>query len=132
MFPMAEKQPESQKETIVKTRWNKGFEDIANNLGLTLQWWHHRSKKLVGLEPHKSTSTFFGVKLKASRHMISELPNLTWNRGDEFIVDFGVHMVGYLSFKLDFKGANMDGVQLHAWQKLYIPNVTIRAYLQIT
>ncbi|KAK2736752.1 hypothetical protein FQN55_001514 [Onygenales sp. PD_40] len=121
---MAEKRPESQKETIVETRWNKGFEDIANSLRPTLQRWHRLPKRLVDLEP--DTSSFFGVKLKANRNMISELSNLTWSKGDEFIVDFGIHMVGYLSFKLGFKGANMDApCRLHLTFGESIPDVSM-------
>ncbi|KPI34600.1 uncharacterized protein AB675_4915 [Cyphellophora attinorum] len=39
---------------------------------------------------------------------IGQLRDLTWGRGDEFVLDFGLHLVGHVAFHLDAEGLNID------------------------
>lgn len=94
-------------ESVVPTRWNRDFEKIANDLCPTLQQWTRQPQRLV--EFNKDESHYFGVRSSTSdSHSIENLPTITWGKGDGFILDFGLHMVGYVSFKLESRGAHMD------------------------
>ncbi|KAG2002820.1 hypothetical protein GB937_009467 [Aspergillus fischeri] len=103
---MAAQPPKDMTESTTETRWNRRFEDIANSLRPSLHEWIRRPRRIVEFEP--DSDAYFHVRPKTSDHSISSLPSLNWTKNDEFVLDFGIHMVGYLSFVLDFTGANMD------------------------
>jgi alpha-L-rhamnosidase len=42
------------------------------------------------------------------QHEISRLPLVSYGRGDQLILDFGSHRVGYLSFHIGVDGVNID------------------------
>ncbi|KAL5590954.1 hypothetical protein FOBRF1_014511 [Fusarium oxysporum] len=79
------------------------FERIANDLQPKLHRCARAPQRIVEFE--KASQSFFGVKACAVDHDINDL---SWGKGSDFILDFGIHMVGYLSFHLDYVGQNMD------------------------
>ncbi|TXB97436.1 hypothetical protein FocTR4_00011809 [Fusarium oxysporum f. sp. cubense] len=79
------------------------FERIANDLQPKLHRCTRAPQRIVEFE--KASPSFFGVKACAVDHGINDL---SWGKGSDFILDFGIHMVGYLSFHLDYVGQNMD------------------------
>ncbi|KAK7573164.1 hypothetical protein V3481_018342 [Fusarium oxysporum f. sp. vasinfectum] len=79
------------------------FERIANDLHPKLHRCAGAPQRIV--EFGKASPSFFGVKACAVDHDINDL---SWGKGSDFILDFGIHMVGYLSFHLDYVGQNMD------------------------
>ncbi|EXK28549.1 hypothetical protein FOMG_15019 [Fusarium oxysporum f. sp. melonis 26406] len=79
------------------------FERIANDLQPKLHRCARAPQRIVEFE--KASPSFFGVKACAVDHDINDL---SWGKGSDFILDFGIHMVGYLSFHLDYVGQNMD------------------------
>lgn len=85
---------------------NQNFEDIANKLHPTLNTWIRHPQRIVDFEP--DDNAYFSLKPKPAKRALSELPVLNWTKNDQFVLDFGIHMVGYVSFKLDFTGSNMD------------------------
>ena len=98
--------PDNQRvETVLQTHFNEGFANRA--VALTPQL--HRQKRtpngLVHFE--KENSSFFGVKV-VHAHSVEELPQLLWSKRDEFILDFGIHLVGHFSIRLDAEGVNID------------------------
>ncbi|KIW00597.1 uncharacterized protein PV09_07795 [Verruconis gallopava] len=50
---------------------------------------------------------YFKLRLVQS-YGIAELNTVKWRGGEDFILDFGHHVVGYLSFFLDAEGVNVD------------------------
>ncbi|KAF9892238.1 hypothetical protein FE257_002015 [Aspergillus nanangensis] len=103
---MALPPPEDMKESTTETRWNRRFEQAANTLQPTLHRWTRLPQRLVEFET--GCDQYFGVSPRTSNHSISDLPSLNWTKDGELVLDFGIHMVGYLSFHLNFTGANMD------------------------
>lgn len=94
-------------EEIIPTAWNRSFETTSELLRPQLARWHRYPQRLVTFDP--DPAAFFGVQPSpdASRPL-SALSSLAWAKGDDFVLDFGVHMVGFLSFRLSCVGANMD------------------------
>ncbi|OJJ46413.1 hypothetical protein ASPZODRAFT_132518 [Penicilliopsis zonata CBS 506.65] len=90
-----------------ETAWNRAFEAVADSLLPDLQRWHRTPQQIVSFT-QATESSFFGVKLSPASHAISDLPSLPWGKGADFILDFGVHMVGRLSFQLSGVGRHMD------------------------
>lgn len=47
--------------------------------------------------------------MKAVRdESVDNFESRLWGRGEEFVLDFGIHMVGYLQFRLAGEGVNID------------------------
>lgn len=82
------------------------FASIAAGLEPTLHRWTRSPQRIVAFEPCQNS--YFGVRSVASRYDLAKLPTLAWGKGDDFVFDFGIHMVGFLSFQLSLVGANMD------------------------
>lgn len=83
------------------------FASVASQLNPTLHTWPRTPQRIVSFAA--SENSFFGVEPSTStEHKISELPSLTWGKDDDFILDFGVHMVGTLSFMLNSVGEHQD------------------------
>ncbi|KAJ5389243.1 uncharacterized protein N7496_000311 [Penicillium cataractarum] len=89
------------------TAWNRSFEILANELLPVLHHWSRVPQKIISFTPTQSPS-FFGLRPSSSSHAVSDLPSLTWGKDADFILDFGIHMVGYLKFRLSSVGAHMD------------------------
>ncbi|VTT76791.1 unnamed protein product [Fusarium fujikuroi] len=82
------------------------FEHIANDLLPKLHRCIRLPQRITRFE--KASPSFFGLKARTADHDINDLPSLSWGKGSDFILDFGIHMVGYLSFHLGYVGPNMD------------------------
>ncbi|CZR45842.1 uncharacterized protein FPRO_14982 [Fusarium proliferatum ET1] len=82
------------------------FEHIANDLLPKPHRCIRLPQRIARFE--KASPSFFGLKARTADHDINDLPSLSWGKGSDFILDFGIHMVGYLSFHLDYVGPNMD------------------------
>lgn len=98
--------PDDQKvERVLQTCFD---EDLASRAAALLPTLHHETVKPARLirfiEDDKS---FFGVK-RTDAGSISELSSLLWQKNTSFILDFGRHMVGYLSFQINAEGLNID------------------------
>ncbi|KAJ1329924.1 alpha-L-rhamnosidase [Microdochium nivale] len=82
------------------------FAALAAQCSPKLYRWARTPQRLVTFET--SETEFFGVRIVPAAKSIADLPALVWGKGDEFILDFGLHMVGNLSFNLSSTGAHMD------------------------
>ena len=98
--------PDNQKiEKDVKIIFNEEFAQKANNVLPQLIAQPCQPARLVRFVD--DSSTYFG-KRPVLDLPSSELPDQLWGRGDQFTLDFGIHRVGYVSFKLDAEGINVD------------------------
>jgi alpha-L-rhamnosidase len=98
--------PDNQKiEKLLKVRYNKQFADIADELLPQLQEWDRLPRRLVEFE--KDSSKYFGLRA-VETSPVEELPSMLWGKGDQFVLDFGIHMVAHLSFHLEGEGTNVD------------------------
>lgn len=103
---MAASVPENQKiDVILETDFNAAFADVAEALRPTLYEWIDEPQEAICFVPDEATY----CKWRAEHRMtIGELEKHEWTKGDDFIVDFGGHRVGYLSFHLGAVGVNID------------------------
>lgn len=98
--------PENQKVThTLATIYNQEFTEKAAALTPTLHEWVERPLRLVRFVP--DDEAFFKCRPETVGD-ISSFSSLLWGKGDEFILDFGSHRVGYLSFHLGAEGINID------------------------
>ncbi|KAJ9138190.1 Alpha-L-rhamnosidase [Pleurostoma richardsiae] len=93
-------------EPVVQTNWNRDFEKVADSLCPTLHRWCRPSQAIIKFDTDKDA--YFGIRASPTQHAVDQLPSLAWGKGDEFVLDFGVHMVGYVSMKIESRGDNMD------------------------
>lgn len=80
-----------------ETSWNQQFADTALRLRPSLCSWLCRPQRLVNFE--KDSDAYFGLKPVQS-YSTDQLLSLEWGQGDEFVLDFGIHLVGSVSFQL--------------------------------
>ncbi|OBT61317.1 hypothetical protein VE03_09520 [Pseudogymnoascus sp. 23342-1-I1] len=98
--------PENQKvEVVPKTIFNHGFAQKAKELTPILHEWIDRPLSVI--EFQQDPKEFFKCK-GLPKYTIDELSSISYGRGDEFILDFGSHRVGYLSFHINVDGVNID------------------------
>lgn len=90
---------------LVDTKFNSEFAAIASRLRPTIHQWIRRPQQVVRFEA--DANSFFGFR-PVLAHTVESIPALLWGQGDEFILDFGIHLVGYLSFKISGEGINID------------------------
>ncbi|KAJ3954402.1 hypothetical protein N0V92_009097 [Colletotrichum tropicale] len=98
--------PEDMVESVLPTRWNRDFEKVANDLCPKLHRWARTPQRVIKFD--KDDGQYFGVRAAPAGCTIDQLPSKGWGKGDDFILDFGVHMVGYVSFRLESRGSHMD------------------------
>ncbi|TDZ36681.1 hypothetical protein C8035_v005084 [Colletotrichum spinosum] len=98
--------PEDMVASVLPTRWNRDFEKLANDLCPELHRWTRTPRRVVRFD--KDESQYFGVRATPAEYTIDQLPSRTWGKGDDFILDFGIHMVGYVSLRLESRGSHMD------------------------
>ncbi|KAJ7244074.1 bacterial alpha-L-rhamnosidase domain-containing protein [Mycena rebaudengoi] len=98
--------PKNQKiDVILETNFNAAFADVAEALKPTLYEWIDEPQEAICFVPDEAA--YF--KWRAEHRMtIGELEKHEWTKGDDFIVNFGGHRVGYLSFHLGAVGVNID------------------------
>ncbi|KAF6832668.1 alpha-l-rhamnosidase [Colletotrichum plurivorum] len=98
--------PEDMVESVLPTRWNREFEKVADALCPQLHRWTRTPQRVIKFD--KDDSQYFGLRAVPADFPIDQLASKTWGRGDDIILDFGVHMVGFLSLRLESRGAHMD------------------------
>ena len=99
--------PENQMVVEVpKTKLNEHFATTAASLCPELQRWDRLPQRLVKFE--RNASAYFGLKAATLPTPIEQLSSLLWGKKDDFVLDFGIHLVGQLSFRLDAEGLNID------------------------
>jgi alpha-L-rhamnosidase len=89
----------------VKTCPNPSFALKAESCLKELQEWTEYPQEVVSFTP--DNRSWFGHR-QIQRYTMDELSSLQWGKGDEFILDFGTHRVGYLRFRLEVEGINID------------------------
>ncbi|KAF5649659.1 alpha-L-rhamnosidase [Fusarium sp. NRRL 52700] len=82
------------------------FDGIAEDLLPKLHRCTRLPQRIVRFE--KASPSFFGAEAHPADHDINDFSSLSWGKGSDFILDFGLHMVGFLSFHLDYVGQKMD------------------------
>lgn len=97
--------PDNQKATPATTVFNAGFASKAAELLPELHTWSQTPQRAIKFR--KEPSVYFGLKPVAT-HDVSDFEKLTWGKDDDFILDFGLHMVGHLRFRLSAVGLNID------------------------
>jgi alpha-L-rhamnosidase len=98
--------PENQRvEAPVNTKFNNDFAAKAAQLQPRIHEWLRWPQQVVRFEPDEQS--FFGVR-PIFAHTVESIPGLVWGKGDEFVLDFGLHLVGYTSFKISGRGINVD------------------------
>ena len=98
--------PDDQKVKVIpKTIFNHDFARTAEELTPVLHEWIDRPLSVIEFQP--DSKEFFKCK-GLPKYTIDELSSISYGRGDEFILDFGSHRVGYLSFHLGVDGVNID------------------------
>ncbi|KAK4956667.1 hypothetical protein LTR10_006194 [Elasticomyces elasticus] len=90
---------------VPATHLNEAFAAKAESLKPTLHEWLDEPIDLVRFVPSKQE--FFGYQ---ALHLAAatDLPLMQWGKGDDFVLDFGTHRVGYLHFRLEAEGVNID------------------------
>lgn len=98
--------PANQKVDVApEIEFNEQFARKAEELKPILYEWVDTPLSVVTFQPSKQS--FFGVKAIPT-HSSAHLSSTSYGRGDQFILDFGSHRVGYLSFHLGVDGVNID------------------------
>ncbi|KAM0323483.1 hypothetical protein ACHAQA_008763 [Verticillium albo-atrum] len=97
---MAETTPE------LPTIWNDKFVEYTKELHPTLHRWNRKALRTIRFE--SDDSAYFGIRPVPATTSIQDFEAQTWGSGDDFILDFGLHMVGYLSMRFKAHGAHMD------------------------
>ncbi|OLN81360.1 hypothetical protein CCHL11_08572 [Colletotrichum chlorophyti] len=98
--------PGDMVESTLPTRWNRDFEKVANDLLPKLHRWTRTPQRVINFD--KDENQYFGLRAVHAAYAIDQLPSKTWGKGDDFILDFGIHMVGYVSIRLESRGSHMD------------------------
>jgi alpha-L-rhamnosidase len=92
-------------ERVFKTIRNETFAQKAEGLKPRLHEWVDHPLSVVEFQP--DPEAFFKCT-PVRTHTIEELSTLSYGKGDEVILDFGSHRVGYLSFHVGVEGVNVD------------------------
>ncbi len=98
--------PDIMFDDVPPTRWNRDFEKVSNELCPELHRCIRTPQRIVQFEPDEKQ--YFGVRPSTSNHSIEQLPSLSWGKDDTLTLDFGIHMVGYVSFHIESRGDHMD------------------------
>lgn len=98
--------PESQKiEQVYATVFNPSFADKAESLLPELNRWVVQPRGVVQFA--QDDTAYF--KLRPVHDLtVAELSGRSWGKGEEFILDFGSHNVGFLKLSLGAEGLNID------------------------
>jgi alpha-L-rhamnosidase len=98
--------PANQKvEKLLGTNLNEAFAQKGEALKPELHQWIDHPLRVVKFAP--DPEAFFGCK-PVQTFTAEELPSLSYGKGDQFILDFGSHRVGFFSFHLGVDGINVD------------------------
>jgi hypothetical protein len=98
--------PENQMVACVpNTRFNDAFAADAATFLPKLAKWSRYPQRLVRFR--KDDSRYFGLT-PIRDETTDGFETSLWGKDEEFVLDFGIHMVGYLSFRLAAEGINID------------------------
>lgn len=98
--------PASQRvEKVLATHFDEAFARKAEACSSKLHEWIDLPLSVITFEP--DPEAFFGCRT-IQQYEISQLPSVSYGRGDQLILDFGAHRVGYFSFHLGVDGVNID------------------------
>lgn len=89
----------------LKTNRNPAFEKIAADLCPQLKQRQQTPQRLVRFI--QDETQYFGVRAEHAGD-VANLSARLWGRKDEFILDFGIHLVGHVSFRIEAEGLNID------------------------
>ncbi|KAI6778171.1 Bacterial alpha-L-rhamnosidase [Emericellopsis cladophorae] len=89
-----------------QTRWNMEFAGKAEELKPTLHRWPRRPQNVIRFV--EDETQYFGIRPSKIMKTMQDFEASLWARKSDFILDFGIHMVGYLSMRLDSHGSHMD------------------------
>jgi alpha-L-rhamnosidase len=92
-------------EKVLATHLNEEFVRKAEARASKLHEWTDLPLSVISFEP--DPEVFFKCRA-VEQHQVSQLPSIPYGRGDQFILDFGSHRVGYFSFHLGADGVNID------------------------
>lgn len=101
--PVASTDPETTQKSLQQVP--QGFLAAAEALTPEIHSWTEHPLEVVTFKP--DPSAYFQFRA-VHQHAIPKLSKLAWGKGDEFILDFGAHRAGYLSFHLGTEGTNVD------------------------
>ncbi|KAF4631882.1 hypothetical protein G7Y89_g6246 [Cudoniella acicularis] len=98
--------PDNQKiDKVPETILNKSFAQKGEDLKPSLHEWIDHPLSVITFESDQEE--FFGCKAVPTQ-TIHDLSTTSYGKGDQVILDFGSHRVGYLSFHLGVDGINID------------------------
>ncbi len=104
--PKAFDVPANQKvEKLPKTITNESFAQKASYRLPQLHPWIEHPRSVISFQP--DPTAFFKLK-PVTTQSISDFSQTSYGKGDQVILDFGSHRVGYLSFHLGIEGVNVD------------------------
>jgi Glycosyl hydrolase family 78 alpha-rhamnosidase N-terminal domain len=83
----------------------QGFRNAVEALKPELHTWTEYPLEVVSFTP--DSSAYFKCR-PTHLYTIDELSTMEWGKDGEFILDFGSHRAGYLSFHLAARGTNVD------------------------
>lgn len=92
-------------DKVPATNFNPHFARKAEELTPKLHSCTDKPLSIIKFEP--DTNNFFGLKATSVRH-VKDIASVSYGKGEEIILDFGSHRVGYLSFYLEAEGLNVD------------------------
>ena len=90
---------------VLATKFNESFAKKAETLSPQPNEWIEEPLEVVSFQP--DPKAFFKCRA-VHRYSISELSSISLGKGDEAILDFGSHRVGYFSFYVGADGVNID------------------------
>ena len=97
--------PENQQvEKVLKTCFRSDFAEVAESLLPEIHRVDRLPQRLVRFE---DSDAYFKTSPVRDGD-INDLSDRLWGKGEHFILDFGLHLVGYFRFHLDAEGLNID------------------------
>jgi alpha-L-rhamnosidase len=92
-------------EKVLATNFNEGFARKAEACASKLHEWTNLPLSVITFEP--DPKAYFRCRA-VKQDDVSRISSKSYGRGDQLILDFGSHRVGYFSFHLGVDGVNID------------------------
>lgn len=89
----------------MSTNWNHDFAILAGSLRPQLHRWTRPALNVVQFEPDDS---YFRLRKTLLMADMGAFERRHWQSREEFVLDFGIHTVGYLSMRVNAHSAHMD------------------------
>ncbi|KAL3422640.1 alpha-L-rhamnosidase [Phlyctema vagabunda] len=97
--------PKNQEVAVIQTIYNSEFAQKAADLLPALSF--HIDRPLSVVEFEANADAYFKCQA-VEQYAIAELATKTFGKGEQLILDFGSHRVGYMSFFVGVEGVNVD------------------------